>query len=317
MLRRSQALLLTAFYCVSDLLTKDGCVSEAVQKVGLRCIRGLFLQTALLIEHGLDGVRLRDATVAELLAVAWVLGLWRSVEEIAQANEEHKRSVLAQKAAAGDRNVQNLRGQGRKRCTRHPQSAEGGAATADLRTVCNEVTARRFSPDSIFTAGKSQYVDDFQSSTPSSSSVASPPAALSIAHTPSNPAFALTHPSKHQGASGRIEAKMCHSTSEICSGSANHVVSRQSSRSNDPNKHLERIGQLVSAADPADPNAKAVAAEIVKELLALVKKRVLPDPPAEVLTQPQSAAARLGVHVPTFNSPKAFGSAEPPSTASD
>lgn len=268
----------------------------------------LFVQTALLIEHGLHGVRLRNATVAELLAVAWVLGLWRSVEEIAQANEEHKRNVLARKVAAGHRSIRSTREhlerppgpQGKKRRTQRHEVAEGLAAV-DHSDSGNDISACKSGSSPGIFVGPTQATDFHPSACMADSVEKNCDATM--------PSYAVlpvpNSPDTHvacAGVSGTVEKQPAVQTSAAVPANPS---SAGTSASGDPCGHLARIGQLVASANPAAPNARAVAAEIVRELLALVEKRLLPDPPAEVLTQLQSAAVRLGVEAKPIHSPQA------------
>ncbi|KAL8438671.1 hypothetical protein ACSSS7_000013 [Eimeria intestinalis] len=266
---------------------------------------------SLLIEHGLDGVRLREATVAELLAVAWVLGLWHSVEEIVRGNEERKRSLVAQRvssahAAAGsspsdfeDRPASQCK----RRCAQPESSAE---CHGPIPPLCIASTAAATAEAEVTAANTRE------AASPSTDVVDSHPTGVNESGGRNN---LPTHAQECADATaGQGDAAVQPDSANVDAGQsmANDSGAIQTTSPGDPYIHLERIGQLVACANPAAPNAKAVAAEVVKELLALVQKRVLPDPPEEILTQLQSAAIRLGVHGAPSHAPQACGQpAEP------
>lgn len=276
--------------------------------------------TTLLAEHGLHGVRLRDATVAELLAVAWVLGLWRAVEEIAQANEEHKKSMSAQ-AGEGHKKNRHVRedldrqfsDQGKKRCTQRQQSLDAGKTFVDHNAGLNDVATGAVPCNFV---GITQPETCIQPSVTLPDCMESPLAGFSGIHKDAHAAHTVEEsPGCQAAAANMSETIQSQPANEPSTETLGKPRCSQSSPTEDPLGHLEKIGKLFSAANPAAPNAKAVAAEIVKELLALVKKGLLPDPPSEVLSQLQSAAVRLGLHTTLIRSPEAFATASPPSGA--
>ncbi|KAL8440395.1 hypothetical protein Efla_000283 [Eimeria flavescens] len=257
---------------------------------------------ALLIEHGLDGVSLREATVAELLAVAWVLGLWRSVEDIVQENEQRRRNALAKKAAGG------------------PAGSLGGAAAAcedqperpckRRRPLLQKSSAQEATREGVLSAASLEAPSEAAAE---AGALAARPLAGADAQSPSSsPSYVESQISGSDectqadvvlpgaddcvAASEDETAKHCVADPHLADGTPpGDLASSGASQCAESYRHLERIGQLVACANPTAPNAKSVAAEVVKELLALVNKRLLPDPPEEVLRQLQSAAVRLGV----------------------
>ncbi|KAL8270856.1 hypothetical protein Esti_005227 [Eimeria stiedai] len=268
---------------------------------------------ALLIEHGLDGVRLREATVAELLAIAWVLGLWGSVEEIVRGNEHRKRSLLAKRAssahAAGCTSSSNLeelpKRQCKRRCAQPQSSAESQGPTPAPCLASSGPSAAGCTAKAEVLA-----VTSLEASPPSTvvhSQSARLKASASRIRLPAD-AQDVPAPIAEQGDT----VQPCNADLLADGIMANDTAATQCTHPGDPYTHLERIGQLVACANPAAPNAKAVAADVVKELLALVQKGVLPDPPKEILIQLQTAAIRLGVHDAPSHAPQVCGQpAEP------
>ncbi|KAL8444257.1 hypothetical protein Emag_005614 [Eimeria magna] len=270
---------------------------------------------ALLIEHGLDGVRLREATVAELLAVAWVLGLWNSVEEIARGNEERKRSLVAQRASSNHAGAActsptSFEEQPASQCKRRCAQPQGSGET--LGTPSSPCRASSEPSTSAATADvEASAATTLEASSPSAVDESQSAEIIeSIFETslPADPQDFAAHNA------GQRDNPVQPGNANLLADEtmAENSAATQTTLPGDSYKHLERIGQLVACANPTAPNAKAVAAEVVKELLALVQKGVLPDPPEEILTQLQSAAARLGVHGSPSNAPQICGQlAEP------
>ncbi|KAL8448705.1 hypothetical protein Emed_003614 [Eimeria media] len=258
-----------------------------------------------LIEHGLDGVRLREATVAELLAVAWVLGLWPSVEEIVRGNEERKRSLIAQRASSmyaassspGTSSIsaeESPESPCKRRCAQPQSSAENLGITPSSPCLASR------GPPAVAANTEAE------ASTAIAAEASSPRAPVDRHSAEMNESTSRTSSPAHahlqdlavsSGGQGDIPGQP-DAADLLANGTttAEDAAATQFTHPGDSYRHLERIGQLVACANPAAPNAKAVAAEVVKELLTLVQKGVLPDPPEEILTQLQSAAVRLGVH---------------------
>ncbi|XP_026190062.1 uncharacterized protein LOC113146557 [Cyclospora cayetanensis] len=257
---------------------------------------------ALLVEHGLQNICLRFATVAELLAIAWVLGLWQFVVEIKQDNEDRKRSLTSQKTMrhrgtrrTGERLDASQGHPGKKGRTQEYLESPETAADAQLNGIFRcDVSAVRCDPH----AGKVREAASLQALAPVNGCKGS-----SFKETNDRPkdiddVGTVASVTDNQGPADGVAEPVsvlpaCEAPQEApAKPTTQKDLSGTACSSSGP---LHRIGQLVSLANPAAPNAKAVAAEIVQELLSLVQRGLLPNPPKAVLQQLQVAASRLGI----------------------
>lgn len=211
-----------------------------------------------------------------------------------QAREEHKRSVTARKPAAENRKLRR-----KNRCEMRQHSADRPKATTDHSVALESATGGESNSDQHSFVAVSQQGTAFE---PLAGSLWKPLVPSDASNPPSEAACAGVQVYDSEGAAtGPSQVTQQQSTIMAPTETFVRASSTETCRAGDPCEHIERIGQLVSTANPAAPNAKSVAVEVIKELLALVKKGLLPDPPSEVLAQLQSAAVRLGVDETPIN----------------
>lgn len=247
------------------LRASDDMVGTRV-KAEPRCVcvslRGAAAQNSLLEEYGLGRIRPKEATVPELLGMAWVLGLWSAVEAVVRENEAKEaegkgggrgKGARQRASSSASRNSKQFSTESRQEAEAQAELSAAEEEAVDWDATCSKLVH-------IALESKRRALQDRKAD--------------------------------GEGTQERRKSLSPH----FDPWEEEPPPSTTSPPAQSPKEGpLERIARLVAGVDPTSPEAKPAAAQVVRELVACMQEGLLPPPPPELMDQLRVAAQKLGV----------------------